>query len=88
MSSSRLLSSRRSGSGRNPNDGVVDTRLNVSDEPFSSEQLTAAIAEADVTIQTVTDRLDAKLIEEAGSNLKLIASFGFRGRSYRYTCCQ
>ena len=55
---------------------LFDTRLNVSDEPFSPEQLKAAMAEADILILTVTDRLDAKLIKEAGSNLKLIASFG------------
>ena len=54
---------------------LFDTRLNVSDEPFSREQLKAAMAEADILIPTVTDKLDAKLIEEA-AQLKLIASFG------------
>lgn len=55
---------------------LFDTRLNMSDEPFSREQLKAAMAEADILIPTVTDKLDAKLIEEAGPGLKLIASFG------------
>ena len=31
---------------------------------------------ADVLVPTVTDRIDAELIEKAGSQLKLIANFG------------
>lgn len=55
---------------------LFDTRLNMSDEPFDRDRLQAAMAEADILIPTVTDKLDAGLIEGAGPNLKLIASFG------------
>ncbi len=36
----------------------------------------AAVKEADVLVPTITDRIDAALIEQAGPNLKLIANFG------------
>jgi glyoxylate reductase len=36
----------------------------------------AAMREADVLVPTVTDRIDAALIEQAGLNLKLIANYG------------
>ena len=31
---------------------------------------------ADVLVPTVTDKIDAGMLEQAGANLKLIASFG------------
>ena len=34
------------------------------------------MARADVLVSTVTDRIDAELIETAGDQLKLIANFG------------
>ncbi len=43
---------------------------------MSSEELLAAVKEADVLVPTVTDRIDAALIEQAGDQLKLIANFG------------
>ncbi|MEO3432288.1 D-glycerate dehydrogenase [Inquilinus sp. CAU 1745] len=55
---------------------LFDTRLNLDDEPMSRDQLIAAAAEADVLVPTVTDTLDAGVIEAAGPRLKLIASFG------------
>ncbi len=55
---------------------LFETRLNVDDHPFSREELAAAMAEADVLVPTVTDRIDADLIEQAGKRLKLIANFG------------
>ena len=55
---------------------LFDTRLNVEDRPFSREDLGAALAEADVLVPTLTDRIDAGLIEAAGERLKLIANYG------------
>ena len=54
---------------------LFDARLNDSDTAFAVEQLKAAMAEADVLVPTVTDRIDAEVIGAAGPRLKLIASF-------------
>src|SRR5690606_38001895 len=55
---------------------LFDARLNVDDKPMSQEELVAAVRQADVLVPTVTDRIDAALIEQAGEQLKLIANFG------------
>ena len=55
---------------------LFDARLNLDDKPMSHEDLVAAMRSADVLVPTVTDRIDAALIEQAGSQLKLIANFG------------
>lgn len=55
---------------------LFQTRLNLDDHPMTREELAAAMAEADVLVPTVTDRIDAALIAEAGPRLKLIANFG------------
>ena len=55
---------------------LFDARLNDSDTPLSAEQLVEIVKQADVLVPTVTDRIDAELIEAAGDQLKLIASFG------------
>jgi glyoxylate reductase len=55
---------------------LFDARLNIDDVPMSQPDLVAAVQEADVLVPTVTDRIDAALIEQAGPNLKLIANFG------------
>ena len=55
---------------------LFNTRLNLEDTPLSKPELTAAVTEADVLVPTVTDRIDAEILSQAGDNLKLIASFG------------
>ncbi|WP_297295437.1 D-glycerate dehydrogenase [uncultured Methylovirgula sp.] len=55
---------------------LFDARLNLDDKPMSQDDLVAAVRSADVLVPTVTDRIDAALIEQAGSQLKLIANFG------------
>ena len=55
---------------------LFDTKLNDSDIPFSAEKLEEAVKEADILVPTVTDKIDSNIIKNAGSNLKLIASFG------------
>lgn len=55
---------------------LFDARLNVDDKALTQPELVAAVREADVLVPTVTDRIDAALIAQAGPNLKLIANFG------------
>jgi glyoxylate reductase len=54
---------------------LFDARLNLEDKPMSQADLIEAVKVADVLVPTVTDRIDATVIKEAG-NLKLIANFG------------
>lgn len=54
---------------------LFEAELNIDDRPRSREELAAAMARVDVLVPTVTDRIDADLIEAAGPQLKLIASF-------------
>jgi glyoxylate reductase len=51
-------------------------RLNLDDTPLSKPELIAAVERADVLVPTVTDRIDAEVLDAAGPALKLIASFG------------
>jgi len=55
---------------------LFDTRLNVTDDPMSHEELINAVKLADVLVPTVTDRIDSEVIASAGERFKLIASFG------------
>jgi glyoxylate reductase len=55
---------------------LFDTRLNLDDTPLTQAQLVAAAQQADVLVPTITDRIDAALLAQAGPRLKLIASFG------------
>ena len=54
---------------------LFDAELNVDDSPRTPDELRAAVGHADVLVPPVTDRIDAALIEAAGPQLKLIASF-------------
>lgn len=55
---------------------LFNVRLNPNDQPMSKQGLQEAMAVADVLVPTVTDKIDAQMIKQAGSNLKLIANFG------------
>lgn len=55
---------------------LFDVELNQTDAPMGSAQLAACVAKADVLVPTVTDKIDAVLLANAGPNLKLIANFG------------
>ena len=55
---------------------LYDAALNQNDEPMSREALIAAMADCDVLVPTVTDRIDAEMIAGAGERLRLIANFG------------
>ncbi|MDL2408784.1 D-glycerate dehydrogenase [Rhizobium calliandrae] len=54
---------------------LFDAELNIDDTPRTRAELVEAIRSADVLVPTVTDRIDAALIEEAGPQMRLIASF-------------
>lgn len=49
--------------------------LNIDDTPRSEAELVAAMQRVDVLVPTVTDRITAAMIDQAGPQLKLIASF-------------
>jgi glyoxylate reductase len=55
---------------------LFEAELNTADTPMSREELVAAMADCDVLVPTVTDRIDAEMIEGAGERLRLIANFG------------
>jgi len=63
---------------------VVETRmtelfnveLSATDHAMSREELTAALARADVLVPTITDKIDAAMLARAGTRLKLIANYG------------
>jgi glyoxylate reductase len=55
---------------------LFDARLNLDDQPMSTDELVEAVRNADVLVPTVTDRIDTALIGQAGPQLKLIANFG------------
>ncbi|WP_037155276.1 2-hydroxyacid dehydrogenase [Rhizobium freirei] len=54
---------------------LFDAELNIDDRPRTKTELIQAIRSVDVLVPTVTDRIDAELIDEAGPQMKLIASF-------------
>jgi glyoxylate reductase len=55
---------------------LFDTRLNVDDKPMSRAELVDAAKTADVLVPTVTDEIDAAVLNQSGQRLKLIANFG------------
>lgn len=55
---------------------LFDARLNADDKPMSRKQLEDAVKTADVLVPTITDTIDADLLEKAGPQLKLIANYG------------
>ena len=55
---------------------LFDVSLNADDRAMSRDQLVAAMQSAHVLVPTVTDRIDAAMIAEAGPQLGLIANFG------------
>ncbi|MBV7395188.1 2-hydroxyacid dehydrogenase [Mameliella sediminis] len=55
---------------------LFDAKLRTDDTPMTRGELVDAVQSADVLVPTVTDRIDAGLIGQAGDRLKLIANFG------------
>jgi glyoxylate reductase len=55
---------------------LFDARLNIADKPMSKMDLIEAVKVADVLVPTVTDRIDAGVLSQAGPQLRLISNFG------------
>ena len=55
---------------------LFDVVTNTADAPLGRAGLIAAMRDADVLVPTVTDRIDSRLLAQAGPRLRLIASFG------------
>ena len=55
---------------------LFDTVLRDDDTPMDADALKAAMADCDVFVPTVTDKIDADVIAAAGPRLRLIANFG------------
>jgi len=55
---------------------LFDAELNLDDHAMGKDELKAAVARADVLVPTITDVIDAEVIEAAGDGLRLIANFG------------
>ena len=55
---------------------LFEVVLSAQDHAFSRDELMAAVADCDVLVPTVTDRIDADILAAAGPRLRLIANFG------------
>lgn len=55
---------------------LFDVVLNEDDVPLDRDGIIAAMQDCDVLVPTVTDRIDAAMIDAAGPRLGLIANFG------------
>ncbi len=55
---------------------LFEVVLSADDHAMTREELVAAVRDCDVLVPTLTDQIDAQLIEAAGERLKLIANFG------------
>lgn len=55
---------------------LFDCRFNADDRPLSAEEIAEWMQDADILVPTVTDRMDAALIDRAPASLKLFANFG------------
>lgn len=55
---------------------LFDVALSANDHAFTKEELLAAVQDCDVLVPTVTDRIDAEIINGASERLKFIANFG------------
>jgi glyoxylate reductase len=55
---------------------LFSVKLNDDDHPLSKAELMEAAKTADVLVPTVTDRIDAAVLSQAGPQLRLIANYG------------
>ena len=55
---------------------LFDVELNADDHPMTPEELAGAMGRADVLVPTITDRIDQRLLAQAGPNCRLIANYG------------
>lgn len=55
---------------------LFECRFNTDDRALSADEIAELMQDADILVPTVTDRLDAALIDRAPPSLKLLANFG------------
>ncbi|MGH1349582.1 MAG: 2-hydroxyacid dehydrogenase [Methyloligellaceae bacterium] len=55
---------------------LFNVKFNETDTPFTKDQLIKAVQEAEILVPTVTDKIDAAVLKEAGPQCRLIANFG------------
>lgn len=55
---------------------LFDVTLNVTDAKMTTEEIVAAMQDADVLVPCVTDQINAPVLARAGERLKLIANYG------------
>ncbi len=55
---------------------LFDCRFNADDHPYSADEILASLDGCDIFVPTVTDKIDAALINAMPPCVKLIASFG------------
>jgi glyoxylate reductase len=55
---------------------LFEVELNLDDRPMTQAELVRATQRAEVLVPTITDEINAKLLDRAGEDLKLIANFG------------
>ena len=55
---------------------LFDATLNTDDHPFSQDDLIEAMKTADVIVPSLNDQITAKMLAQAGPQLKLIANYG------------
>ena len=55
---------------------LFTVRLNTDDRPMTRSELAEAVKACEVLVPTVTDRIDAAVLAQAGEQLKLIANYG------------
>ncbi len=53
-----------------------DAVLNKDDKPFSAEQLRSALGEADALLPTVTDKIDASVLDVSEPRARILANYG------------
>jgi glyoxylate reductase len=55
---------------------LFDARFNDADTPYSPEAILAGLADCDVLVSSITDRIDSDLIARLPRSVRLIAQFG------------
>lgn len=55
---------------------LFDARLRDDDTRMTREELLALVPQADVLVPTLTDKIDAEVMDAANGRLRLIANYG------------
>ncbi len=55
---------------------LFDVRLNTQDRKMTRDELAGAVKEAHILVPTVNDRIDSRILSQAGEKLQMVANFG------------